>query len=89
MLILTDGQFDDMATIRKSLKNSTIMVLSEEELDKIEVNWDKLKTTVKSIYRARQVVYTGKQKQLFKNINNFIIPDYYFNNELKEVGENW
>ncbi len=30
MLILTDGQFDDMATIRKSLKNSTIMVLSED-----------------------------------------------------------
>ena len=70
-------------------KKVNIMVLSEEELDKIEVNWDKLKTTVKSIYRARQVVYTGKQKQLFKNINNFIIPDYYFNNELKEVGENW
>ena len=70
-------------------KKVNLMVMTEEELDKIEANWDKLKTTVKSIYRARQVVYTGKQKQLFKNINNFIIPDYYFNNELKEVGENW
>ena len=70
-------------------KKVNLMVMTEEELDKIEANWDKLKTTVKSIYRARQVVYTSKQKQLFKNINNFIIPDYYFNNELKEVGENW
>ena len=70
-------------------KKVNLMVMTEEELDKIEANWDKLKTTVKSIYRARQVVYTGKQKILFKNINNFIIPDYYFDNELKEVGENW
>ena len=70
-------------------KKVNLMVMTEDELDKIEVNWDKLKTTVKSIYRARQVVYTSKQKQLFKCINNFIIPDYYFDNELKEVGENW
>ena len=70
-------------------KKVNLMVMTEEELDKIEANWDKLKTTVKSIYRARQVVYTGKQKELFKNINNYIIPDYYFDNELKEVGENW
>lgn len=70
-------------------KKVNLMVMTEDELDKIEANWDKLKTTVKSIYRVRQVVYTGKQKQLFKNINNFIIPDYYFDNELKEVGENW
>ena len=70
-------------------KKVNLMVMTEEELDKIEDNWDKLKTTVKSIYRARQVIYTGKQKELFKNINNYIIPDYYFDNELKEVGENW
>ena len=70
-------------------KKVNLMVMTEDELDKIEANWDKLKTTVKSIYRARQVVYTSKQKQLFKCINNFIIPDYYFDNELKEVGENW
>ena len=70
-------------------KKVNLMVMTEEELDKIEANWDKLKTTVKSIYRARQVVYTGKQKELFKNINNYIIPDYYFDDELKEVGENW
>ena len=70
-------------------KKVNLMVMTEDELDKIAANWDKLKLTVKSIYRARQVVYTGRQKQLFKNINNFIIPDYYFNNELKEVGENW
>ena len=66
-----------------------LMVLSEEELDKIELKWDKLKDTVKSIYRARSVMYTAKQKELFKNVNNIIIPDYYFNNELKEIGENW
>ena len=70
-------------------KKVNLMVMTEDELDKIEANWDKLKATVKSIYRARQVVYTSKQKQLFKSINNYIIPDYYFDNELKEVGENW
>ena len=70
-------------------KKEHLIVLTEEELDRIEEKWDKLKNTVKSIYRDRQVVYTGKQKELFKNINNYIIPDYYFDNELKEVGENW
>lgn len=70
-------------------KKVHLMVLSEEELDKIEEKWDTLKNTVKSIYRARSVVYTLRQSKLFKNIQNNIIPDYYFNADLKDVGEDW
>ena len=34
-------------------------------------------------------MWTGKQENLFRNIPQYVIPDYYFKFEMKEVGEAW
>ena len=65
-----------------------LIVLSDEEADKLEKYWDKY-DEVKTIYVSRNVLFTTSQNALFSNVKIHIIPDYYFEYELKEVGESW
>jgi len=65
-----------------------ILLLSDEEADELEKNAGKLKNC-KGIYISSQVLLNSTQESLFKNIEIKQIPDYYFENELREVGEIW
>ena len=65
-----------------------IMVLSDEEVDQLAAHWDEY-PDVKALYVADQVLFTTEQERLFKNVEIYTIPDYYFNFELQEVGETW
>lgn len=65
-----------------------IMVMSDEEADKFAAHWKEY-PEVKAFYVSKDVLLTTKQKQLFKNVEIYIIPDYYFDFELQEVGESW
>lgn len=65
-----------------------IMVLSDEEADRLAAHWDEY-PDVKALYVADQVLFTTEQERLFKNVEIYTIPDYYFNFELQEVGETW
>ena len=65
-----------------------IMVMSDEEADKLAAHWDEY-PEVKVLYVSKNVLLTTKQEQLFKNVEICIIPDYYFDFELQEVGESW
>lgn len=65
-----------------------LVVMSDEEADKLAVNWDEY-MDVKAIYVSNNVLFTAEQEQLFKNVEIHIIPDYYFDFELREVGEAW
>lgn len=65
-----------------------IMIMSDEEADELAKNWDEYKE-VKALYISKDVLFTTEQNSLFKDVDTFIIPDYYFNFELKEVGETW
>lgn len=65
-----------------------IMVLSDEEADQLAAHWDEY-PDVKALYVADQVLFTTEQERLFKNVEIYTIPDYYFNFELQEVGETW
>ena len=65
-----------------------IMVLSDEEADQLTAHWDEY-PNVKALYVADQVLFTTEQERLFKNVEIYTIPDYYFNFELQEVGETW
>ena len=65
-----------------------LIVLTDEEADELAKNWSNY-GAVKAIYVSRNVLFTSEQNTLFGNTNIHIIPDYYFEYELKEVGETW
>lgn len=65
-----------------------IMVMSDEEVDELQANWANY-PNVKALYVSKNVLFTTEQCDLFANTDIYIIPDYYFNFELKEVGESW
>lgn len=65
-----------------------LIIMNDYELDAIEQNWDNC-GNVKAMYVSKNVLFTTAQKKLFGNIDIHIIPDNYFQFELKEVGEAW
>lgn len=65
-----------------------IMVLDDDDVDVLAEHWDEY-PDVKALYVSKNVLFTTEQNALFKNVEIHIIPDYYFNFELREVGETW
>ena len=65
-----------------------LIIMNDDELDAIEQNWDNC-GNVKAMYVSKNVLFTTAQKKLFGNIDIHIIPDNYFQFELKDVGEAW
>lgn len=65
-----------------------ILLLSDDDADELEKNAYKL-DGCKGIYVSAQVFLTSAQEKLFKDIEIKTIPDYYFESELREVGEIW
>lgn len=63
-----------------------LMVMSDEEADELQAHWSEY-TEVKALYVSRNVLFTTGQNALFGDVEIHIIPDYYFNFELKEEGE--
>ena len=65
-----------------------LMVMSDEEADELQAHWVEYEG-VKAIYASKEVLFTTEQNALFAGVEIHSIPDYYFNFELKEVGETW
>lgn len=65
-----------------------LMVMSDEEADELQAHWGEYEG-VKAIYASKEVLFTTEQNALFAGVEIHTIPDYYFNFELKEVGETW
>lgn len=65
-----------------------LMVMSDEEADDLQSHWSEY-PNVKALYVSKNVLFTTEQNALFAGIEIHIIPDYYFNFELKEAGETW
>ncbi len=65
-----------------------IMVLDDDEADKLALHWEEY-SDVKALYVSKNVLFTTEQNTIFKDVEIHIIPDYYFNFELREVGESW
>lgn len=65
-----------------------IMVLDDDEADALAAHWDEY-PDVKALYVSKNVLFTTEQNTLFRDVEIHIIPDYYFNFELREVGETW
>lgn len=62
------------------------VILTEEEIDKFTTN-DKELNECEKLYISSDILLTSKQSQIFKdyNIELFIIPEYYFEDEIREV----
>lgn len=65
-----------------------LMILTDEQADDISSYWDQY-PDVKAIYLSKNVLLTTDQETLFEKIPVYIIPDYYFDFELREEGESW
>lgn len=68
--------------------DSYIMIVSDDEADELEKKWNEY-TDIKAIYVSQDVLLTASQEALFESVDTYIIPDYYFNFELREAGELW
>lgn len=65
-----------------------IMIMEDDEADELATHWSEY-PDVKALYVSKNVLFTTEQNTLFKAVDVHIIPDYYFNFELREVGETW
>ncbi len=65
-----------------------IMVLDDDEADFLAAHWADY-PDVRALYVSKNVLFTTEQNALFRDVGIHVIPDYYFNFELREVGETW
>ena len=52
-------------------------------------NFKKVKKAGIGVVVGAVVLLTASQEALFGSVDTYIIPDYYFNFELREAGELW
>ena len=66
--------------------NKIRVYLDEEELDKFSTNKKELEVCEK-VYISSDILLTSEQEEIFENnnIEVYIIPEYYFEDEIKEV----
>lgn len=81
----------EMVQLERAIKinnNEYIILLKDDDADKIEQDKECLKKC-KVIYISSQVLLTRSQELLFDELGIELIPipEYYFDNELREVGE--
>lgn len=65
-----------------------IMIMDDDEMDEFEKNFDEYKD-IEVVFINQDVLLSTSQEKLLQNINSKIIPDCYFDFELREVGELW
>ena len=63
-----------------------IIVLDDDAADELEENWNKY-PGLKGIYISPDVLLTAEQQELFESVDLNIIPEYYFEAELREAGQ--
>ena len=65
-----------------------IMIMDDDEMDEFEKHFDEYKD-IEVVFINQDVLLTTSQEKLLQNVNMQIIPDCYFDFELREVGELW
>lgn len=65
-----------------------VLILTDEDADRMELKWESYKNC-KELYISKNVLLTASQNKLLKDVDVKVIPDYYFESELREVGEVW
>lgn len=65
-----------------------VIIMDDDEMDEFEKNFQHY-TELKSLFINQDVLLTTAQEKLLSNVNTYIIPDCYFDFELREAGELW
>lgn len=65
-----------------------LMIMDDEEMDEFEKHFNEYEN-IEAVFINQDVLLTTSQEKLLQNINTQIIPDCYFDFELREVGELW
>lgn len=65
-----------------------IMIMDDEEMDELEKHFNEYKN-IEAVFINQDVLLTTSQEKMLQDINTKIIPDCYFDFELREVGELW
>ncbi len=81
----------EMIQLEHSIKidnNEYFIILNDDEADELEQHWSEYQN-VRALYISKNVLLTTSQNTLFGSVQTYIIPDYYFKFELREVGEAW
>lgn len=85
------GHIEEMIQLEHGVKidgSQHLIIMSDEEADELQAHWSEY-PNVKALYVSKNVLFTTEQNRLFAAVAIHVIPDYYFNFELKEVGETW
>lgn len=65
-----------------------VMIMNDDEMDAFEKRYEP-NSSVREIFINQEVLLSSSQEKLLRNINTHIIPDCYFDFELREAGELW
>lgn len=65
-----------------------VMILTDEEMDEFERNITSY-TDLKAVFVNQDILLSATQQKLLDNLSSYVIPDYYFDFELREAGELW
>lgn len=65
-----------------------IMIMDDEEMDEFEKHFSDYEN-IEAVFINQDVLLTTSQEKMLQNVNTQIIPDCYFDFELREVGELW
>ena len=65
-----------------------VMILTDEEMDEFERNITSY-TDLKAVFVNQDILLSSTQQKLLDSLSSYVIPDYYFDFELREAGELW
>lgn len=65
-----------------------IVIMNDEEMDDFEKNIGNY-PQLKAVFINQDVFLSSSQEEMLASIDTYIIPDYYFDFELREAGEIW
>lgn len=65
-----------------------VVIVDDDEMDAFEKNRDKY-VDLKALFISQDVLLSSSQEKMVDSINTYIIPDCYFDFELREAGELW
>ena len=65
-----------------------VIIMDDDEMDAFEEAFEKY-SDLKAVFLNQDVLLSTSQEQLLAEVNTFIIPDCYFDFELRDAGELW
>ena len=65
-----------------------VMIMDDEEMDDFETHFSEY-SDLKAVFVNQDVILSAKQQKMLDSLTYHVIPDHYFDFELREEGELW